>query len=155
MKLTYHQILDEKWRQIFNHVVHLSVKFIWSEHVSVLFADLLDCFERKLDVTYISWVQVSNQLWDQWWPLSLHVAFTHEWYDLEQQACNLFFRASHQSFDKILLQQLVASLVYETVYLIFNSFIQILLLFIVVCIRMFLKINVILTEYLSRLTPLL
>ena len=74
---------------------------------------------------------------------------------ISSKHCTFGNRTSHQSFDKILLQQLVTGLVNVRVYLIFNSLILLLLLFIVVRKRMFLKRQIRSTEYLSRLTPLL
>lgn len=39
------QIIDQMCRDVFNHVIHLSIKSVWSEHIAVFFANLFYAFK--------------------------------------------------------------------------------------------------------------
>ena len=47
------QVIKQNWRQIFNHVVHLAIEVVRSEHVAVLLADLLDRLKPLLDIRHV------------------------------------------------------------------------------------------------------
>lgn len=102
LKLCYSedQVVQQVAREIFDHVIHLTVEVVASEHEAVLLANLLDCLQSKLrarKIVGLRWVddQISNQLWDQRRPFVLDVPFSHKANTLNELLGNLAAGTSH------------------------------------------------------------
>ena len=83
---TYNQVVEEELGQVFDHVIHLSVEVVTTEHIPVLLAYFFDRLEGSLCVLgCVCLLQMRAQLWDQRRPILLHEAFGHEGDAFEHQ----------------------------------------------------------------------
>lgn len=89
------QAVEQGFGQVDNHVVHLGVEGVRSEHKPVLFADFLDAFEGHSYIGQNARVHVRHQLWNQVLPLCLHVALAHECDAFKQLRLDLLLGATN------------------------------------------------------------
>jgi hypothetical protein len=102
-----HQVLQQIRRQVLNHVVHLHVQIVRSEHEAILLADLFDRFKAQLDASqFTSLLQVLSQLGHERRPLFVYEALAHKCDNLEEDLHDPIALAAHDEADEVLLEHL-------------------------------------------------
>lgn len=98
--------IEESLWKVTDHIVHLGVESIWSEHEAVLFTDFLNALHCDAHIIHISRFQLIDQVWNQLWPFSLHITLAHECNTLKQLWLDLLLLAIDCQVNQVLLKHL-------------------------------------------------
>lgn len=122
-------------RDVFDHVIHLCVKCVRSKHEAVFFADFLDALKSHTSIVEIARRQMLRKFGNQTRPLCLNVAFSHEGHAFQQLSLDLTLFTPNSKTNQILLQDLQTldvDVIFGVVFITFNRFSLLSLLFFVV-----------------------
>ena len=89
-----------------DHIVHFTVKFVGTEHKSILFANFFDTLQCNLYVCNVTLCKMMLKFWYKCGPFFVYMSFTHKRDAFHKLSLNLIFRTTHCQINQMLLNQL-------------------------------------------------